>query len=341
MSGENKKKFEIGKLPHEVLEGLFQKLPLLEKNVVIGPGIGIDAAAIRFDDRFLIAKSDPITFASEQQGRYAVHVNANDIACMGGNPKWFLVTLLLPEKSDAHSEILNRITDDLANACQEIGVSIVGGHTEITPTVTQPLITGTMLGEANHDDLLDIRFCRPGDHLILVSGVAIEATAIIAQRHESELSEIFDAEFIEHCKNFMKKPGISVLPAAKIASQKMLARAMHDPTEGGLATALHEIADACQCGIEVQEEHIIYLPESKILCEYYQIEILGAISSGALVVVTPPENTEKLLETYEECGLPAADIGFLTDTPAQRKLVSGEEKLDLPRYDRDEIGKIF
>jgi hydrogenase maturation factor len=335
------KKFDTGKLPHKVLERLFQKLPHLDKNVVIGPGIGVDAAAIRFDDRILIAKSDPITFASEQQGQYAVHVNANDIACMGGKPKWFLATLLLPGKSDAHSEILDKITDDLAKACREIGVSIVGGHTEITPAVTQPLIAGTMLGEVDHGDLLDIRACQPGDRLILVSGIAIEATAIIAQHRKNELSEIFDVEFIAHCKNFTKKPGISVLRAAKIASRKKLARAMHDPTEGGLVTALHEIADACQCGVEVQEEHIIYLPESRLLCEHYQIEILGAISSGALLVVTPPEKTEMLLEAYEERGLPAADIGFLTESPARRKLVSGEKKLDLPRYDRDEIGKIF
>ncbi|MFQ5630868.1 MAG: AIR synthase-related protein, partial [bacterium] len=111
--------------------------------------------------------------------------------------------------------------------------------------------------------------------------------------------------------------------------------------EGGVATALHEIADACQCGLKIVEEHIIYLPESRLLCEYSGIEVLGAISSGALLVVTPPENVFELLKAYEMAGIPAADIGCLTDSTDRRILISGDASLDLPRFDRDEITRIF
>ncbi|MFQ5630112.1 MAG: AIR synthase related protein, partial [bacterium] len=194
MPGETKQKFETGKLPHAVLDSLISKLPKMNKQVRIGPAVGVDAAAVCMGDRVLLAKSDPITFASEQQGRYAVHVNANDIACMGGTPKWFLATILLPEKNDRHSDILEKIVDDLSKTCREIGVAIVGGHTEITAAVTQPLIAGTMLGESSPEDVLDIRNCRPGDRILLVAGVAIEAAAIIAQHCNHELSEIFDFE---------------------------------------------------------------------------------------------------------------------------------------------------
>lgn len=313
----------------------------MNKQVKIGPAIGVDAAAICMGDRMLLAKSDPITFASEQQGRYAVHVNANDIACMGGVPKWFLATILLPEKDEMNSNILEGLVEDLSKTCKALGVSIVGGHTEITPAVTQPLIAGAMLGDAGREEVLDIRHCQPGDRIILIAGVAIEATAIIAQHCDHELSQVFDFEFLERCKNFTKDPGISVLGAAKIATRIKRVRAMHDPTEGGVATALHEVADACNCGLEVIEDNLIYLPESRLLCEYFDIDVLGVISSGALLAIATTENTPALLRAYEEQGIPAADIGCLTDSPGQRVLVSGDARLDLPRYDRDEITRIF
>lgn len=334
-------KLPAGKLPHELLRTVLDRLPADDDRVLIGPGIGLDAAALQFGDRVLLAKSDPITFASEQQGRYAVLVNANDIACMGGEPRWLLATLLLPESAGATAGTLQHLLDDLAGTCREIGVAIVGGHTEITPTVTQPVIASMLLGEVARDRLLDLRSCRAGDRIVLVSGIAIEATALIAQHRAEELRPIFDEEFIQRCANFTRKPGISVLRAARLARKMRGAKAMHDPTEGGLATALHEIADACGCGLEIEGDAIIVLPEAKLLCDYYEIEVLGAIASGALLVVTEAARVAELLAAYEKHHFPAAEIGVLTPEPEHRVLRLGEQTLTLPRFDQDEIVKVL
>lgn len=341
MAKPKQKRLQAGKLPHALLGDFLKKLPIKNERLLVGPAVGVDAAAIRVEAGVLLAKSDPITFTDREQGRFAVQVNANDIACMGGVPKWFLATILLPDQQDGQAEHLMALADDLSEACHEIGVTIVGGHTEVTPAVNQPLIAGTMLGEVRRDRLLNIRHCQPHDRVLLVSGIAIEATAIIARHCEAELAEIFDRELIERCKNFTRDPGISVLKAAQLAAESTLARAMHDPTEGGIYTALHEIADAAGCGLEVAADLIFSPPESRLLCEFFNLDMFGVISSGALLVVAAPEHSETLLHRFEQRGLPAADIGFLTDQPARRVVVADKSAITLPRFDQDEITKIF
>ena len=136
-----------GKFPPELLERLLAKIPLDDKRVLLGPGVGEDAALIDMGDRVLVAKSDPVTFAADLIGWYAVHVNANDIACSGATPRWFLATLLAPPGfEEAQAEA---VFGQLLDACASLGVTLVGGHSEVTATVQRPVIAGTMLGEVD------------------------------------------------------------------------------------------------------------------------------------------------------------------------------------------------
>lgn len=341
MVHEERHRLRAGKLPNALLSDLLERLPRKHKNLLIGPAVGVDAAAIEVSPGVLLAKSDPITIAGREQGRLAVHVNANDIACMGGRPKWLLVTILLPDSGEQQIEMLDEIVDELAKTCREISVTVVGGHTEITPAVNQPVVIGAMLGEVRADTLLDIRKCQPGDRLILVSGIAIEATSIIAHQCEKQLGEIFDKDLIARCQNFSKSPGVSVLSAALLAADSGLVRAMHDPTEGGIFTALHELCDASQCGIDVQAEHIFALPESRLLCDYFELNIFGVISSGALLAVSPADDAEELLAILSKHDMPAADIGALTEHTEHRIVRTGNVDEPMPRFDQDEITRIF
>ena len=136
---------ETGKLPPGILGRLLQGIPIADDRVLIRPDIGEDAALIDYGDHILIAKSDPITFASDLIGWYVVQINANDIAAMGGIPKWFLCTLLLPE-TISKAEI-KEIFSQLVSACTAIDVTLVGGHTEVTSRVDVPIAIGFMLGE--------------------------------------------------------------------------------------------------------------------------------------------------------------------------------------------------
>src|SRR3989337_4013021 len=130
---------DVGKLPNDLLASLLSRVEPRDPRVIIGPGIGWDAAVIDTGGpRLLVAKTDPITFASDLIGWYAVHVNANDVACMGARPAWFLATVLLPE--GAPLDLSEAVFGQVLEACDSLGVELVGGHTEFTYRLERPIV---------------------------------------------------------------------------------------------------------------------------------------------------------------------------------------------------------
>lgn len=340
MTAGTSSRFAIGKLPMRTLERLLKKNRILDPRVIVGPGIGEDAAVIDIaGPRYLIAKTDPITFAVDQIGWYSVHINANDIATKGGRPLWFLAALLLPE--DATTEkVAENIFQDIIDACASLGVSLIGGHTEITPGLTRPIVVGQMLGEVDKDRLVQANGSQNGDAVILTKGVAIEGTCVIAREHESDLVEIFDHDTLKRCKNFMFSPGLSVFEDALAAMESGAVHAMHDPTEGGLATALHELAWAAGVGVSVNAEAVPVFPETQALCNHYHIDPLGLIASGALLIVAPASHTEPILKNLGRRGIAATVIGEITDRRHGIKMITADGSRDLPLYEQDEITRI-
>jgi hydrogenase maturation factor len=291
-------------------------------------------------DRYLVAKSDPITFATDQIGWYAVNVNANDIACTGARPCWFLATLLLPE-SKTTSELVETIFHQIHTACTDLGISLVGGHTEISYGLDRPLVIGQMLGEVAPERLITTAGAQIGDELILTKGIAIEATAIIALEKQSELAEHFDQEQLRRWANFLHQPGISVVKDAAIAVTVGGVHAMHDPTEGGVATGLHELAQAAGVGLEIFEEQLPYLPETVTLCQYFGLEPLGLIASGSLLIAADPKFSPGLIAHLKETGIEASVIGR-TQAPEKGRILIGKTGAQpLPTFSRDEITRLF
>ena len=333
-------RFPVGKLPVGVLERLLKRNHIADSRVIIGPGIGEDAAVIDTGGpRYLIAKTDPITFTAERIGWYAVHVNANDIATKGARPLWYLATLLLPETLTTES-LAEKIFDDTLEACRSIGVTLIGGHTEITYGLSRPIVVGQMLGEVDKERLVRASAARPGDVIILTKGVAIEGTAIIAREHELTAERVLSEEAMKRCRNFMYEPGISVLTEALAASSCGAVDAMHDPTEGGLATALHEVARAAGVGLLVHTEAISIFPETQALCDHYHLDPLGLIASGALLIMTSKKEADRVLARVAEAGIPAAVIGEITEKHRGVKMLTAQGMEDLPLYEQDELTKI-
>ena len=329
-----------GKLPLDLLHRLLTRYTHKGKDIIVGPSIGIDATVIRPGKGYIIAKTDPITFVAEDIGFYAININANDIATMGGIPKWFLVSILLPEK-DTTPEMVRRIFSQISTACKELGISLCGGHTEVTFHIDRPIVIGQMLGTVKKNELVTAGGARIGDHIILTKGIAIEAVSIIGREKVEELSQHFPESFIRHCKKSIKKPGLSVLREARIAARSGLVHAMHDPTEGGLATGLHELALASRVGIEVDEDTIPLLPEWMELSRFFNLDPLGAIASGALLITASPGNTEKLLRRFKRAGIMAGVIGKIVSKRKGIKIIRNGKAYPLPLYERDEITKIF
>jgi len=307
--------------------------------VVVMPGIGRDATVIFFGEQYLVAKTDPITLAIDQIGWYVVHINANDVAAMGGNPRWFLATLLLPEGRTGPEDV-EAIFAQVSRACQEVGAVLCGGHTEITYGLDRPIIVGQMLGEVERAKLVVPERARPGDEVLMTKGIAVEGTAIIA-RELRELGEYFSKEWVKRCQNFLQVPGISIVREARIATEVADVHAMHDPTEGGLATGLHELATAAGVGMLVEREKILILPETALLCRKLQLDPLGLIASGALLIVAPEGDSARILAALEAEGISASVIGKVWEKEKGVKMIQEGKVEDLPFFDRDEVARLF
>ena len=332
--------FRVGKLNANLLDELVSSIKKKDPRVIVGPKVGEDAAVIDIGDKYLLSTTDPITFTSYKIGWYTVNVNANDIATMGGTPKWLLVSILLPEnKTD--SALVKEIFSDIENAADELGIDICGGHTEITKGLDRPIVSGHMLGEVDKDKLVTNSHARVGDEIILTKGIAIEGMALLAREREKELSGKYGKMFVERVQAFLHNPGISVVAEAHLANQAADIRAMHDPTEGGLATGLYELTRASNTGVVIYEDMIHLLDETRILCSEYKLDPLGVIASGALLIVVDPDDRDAVLSKLVQNDITYSVIGKLTDKEDGLKIIADGEERELPFFEVDEIARVI
>jgi hydrogenase expression/formation protein HypE len=331
----------VGKLRADALRVIFDKLVPRDPRVVVGPRVGEDAAVIDLGDRYLIATSDPITFATDDVAWYALQVNANDVAVRGARPRWFLATLLLPPGTTT-DESVEALFAQLAEACDELEVSLVGGHTEITHGLDRPVVAGTMLGEVAKDKLVTTGGARVGDAVVMTKGVPLEGAAILAREREAELRQLgVSPAVIRRAKAFLRTPGLSVLPEAEIACELATVHSMHDPTEGGIATALAELAEAARVGLRIDAERIARLPEGVELCRAFGLDPLGTIASGALLLTLAPADAGIVIHALAREGIDCHYIGQVVRAEQGVKLVDGATERPMPVFAQDEITRLF
>jgi hydrogenase maturation factor len=331
----------VGKLPAATLQAILDRHVVKDPRVVVGPRVGEDAAVIDMGDRYLVATADPITFASDDIGWYALQVNANDIAVRGARPRWFLATVLLPEGRTTEADV-SALFAKLHEACADMEVALVGGHTEITYGLDRAIVAGTMLGEVARDKLVTTAGAQVGDAVVLTKGIPLEGAAIIARERETELrARGIPAAVIRRAKGFLRAPGLSVLPEAEIACELATVHAMHDPTEGGVATALHELADAAGVGLRIDRERIITLPEGRLLCEAFGLDPLGTIASGALLLTLAPAEAGIVIHALARESIDSHFIGQVVPREQGVMLVDGARQSPLPLFPQDEITRLF
>ena len=329
-----------GKLPMELLSRLLSGIDVRDPRVALGARAGEDAALIDMGDRYLVAKTDPITFATDLIGWYLVQVNSNDLAAMGATPRWLMATLLLPEgTTEAQTEA---IFTQLLEACDFLGITLIGGHTEITYDLPRPIAMGALLGEVPKDRVVLSSGASVGDSIVLTQGVAIEGTSILAREAEDTLAaKGVPRSVIERAKSLLFTPGISVARAATIACDTVDVHAMHDPTEGGVATALLELAAAANVGLTVDAGRISVLPECRAICDALSLDPLGLIASGALLATLAPQDAERLIAELSQQGIPASVIGAITPVSEGLRLTVNGVDGPLPTFNRDELARFF
>jgi len=334
-------KFKTGKIPGEYLSKLLSHICVEDRRVIKGPEIGEDAAVIDMGDTYLLAKTDPITFISDRIGWYSININANDIAVLGGMPKWFLATVLLPEKT-TDENLLNELFEDLHTACSELGITLCGGHTEVTPGLERVIIAGQMLGEVPKEKLVDKKSIKSGDKIILAKRIPIEATAIIADIKRDELKREYGEKFLQKALDFIYEPGISVVEPAKIAVESGKVNGMHDPTEGGLLGGLWELAFLSKTGFRVFRKDIPVYKEAETLCSRYHLDPLRIIASGSLIIVAEHKDSNAIIQNLHENHVPAQIIGEITNPSNGKILVEPDDKeTKIEKAVIDEIGKLL
>jgi len=343
---ENQNKFLIGKLKHKFLNKMLENFAstthLKDSRVVVGSQIGEDAAVIDMGDKYLVAKTDPITFVTDEIGYYAVNVNVNDVVCTGATPKWFQSTILLPAGL-TDEDLIETIFKNIHDTCKSLGIEIVGGHTEITADLDRPIVIGSLLGEVEKEKLVLSSGANANDSIILTKGIFIEGTSIIAREKEDLLKQKgYDNEFIEKCKNYLYNPGISIYNEALLSNDNFEINSMHDPTEGGLFCGIAEMAIASNLGVLIEKNDINVLPEPLELSKIFKINPYSTISSGSLLISINNEFAEDLINFLRKNGISSEVIGNFTSEKGTYLILDENHKKSQMTYTEvDEITKIM
>lgn len=326
---------KIGKVPENVLKrSVMKQLHYKRDEVILGPGIGEDCAALALaEDEILVMSTDPITGTAKDIGKLAIQITANDLASAGAEPIGVMLTILLP---DGTREIaLKRIMEQLECACREAKIQILGGHTEVTAVVNQPVVNVAGVAKAKKGSLVSTAGAKAGMDIVVSKWIGIEGTMIFAKEKEAELKEHFPADFVDTAIDFDRY--LSVVPEAAVAVRSGVA-AMHDVTEGGLFGALWEMAEASGVGLEIDLKKIPIRQETVEICEYFDVNPYGLISSGMMLMASADGNA--LVLALQEAGIPATVIGKATEGN-DRVIIRDEERRFLEPPKTDELYKVL
>ena len=326
---------KIGKVPESVLKrSIIKQIKTKRDEIIIGAGVGEDCAAIGLEeDEIFVTSTDPITGTSHDIGALSVHVTANDIASSGAEVIGIMLSVLLPEGTEEAD--LKHMMQQVEEVCSKLNIQTVGGHTEVTAAVTQPIITATGIGKVKRDRLVTTSGACPGDDVVVTKWIGLEGTSIIVKEKKDRLQKRFLDSFIETAEGFSEY--LSVVEDAKIAVSAGVT-SMHDVTEGGIFGALWEVAESSRTGLEINLLDIPVRQETVEICEEFGINPYGLISSGSMLITA--KNGYDVVRSLKNAGINAAVIGKVTEGN-DRVLLNGDEKRFLEPPKSDELYRIY
>ena len=277
--------------------------------------------------------TDPITGTVHDIGSLSIHVTANDIASAGAEVVGVMLSVLLPEETT--EEELKSMMAQVEDVCAKLNIQTIGGHTEITKAVNQPIITVTGVGKVKKDAYITTAGAKPGQDVVVSKWIALEGTSIIAKEKEAELLKKYSQVFINEAKSFGQY--LSVVPEAATAVKSGVS-AMHDVTEGGIFGALWEIAEASGVGLEIDLKKLPIKQETIEICEYFGLNPYALISSGSMLMTA--DNGYDLVRNLEKDGIKATVVGKVT-SGNDRLLLNEDERRFLEPPKSDELYKIY
>jgi hydrogenase expression/formation protein HypE len=329
--------FRTGKIYSDVLRrSVLRYRGRHDPSVILGGSIGEDAALVSLRGKVLVLKTDPVTSTTSDIGFLSVHINANDVACRGGRPRWFLCDLLLPKNSNAH--LIETIMRQLDKSARELGVAVVGGHTEVTPGLKKPILVGCMVGIVDKGRYVTSHEARPNHDLIMTKSAGIEGTSVLAMDFSHKLR--LPPKLMARAKAM--RHSISIVREAMIAVKTGGVSAMHDPTEGGLLQGIWEIAEASKVGFAVYESRIPIRNETVRICNSLGIDPLRLMSSGCLLIAANKRKSRMIVQQLRRHDIQAEIIGTFVDRKKGRKLIRPDgSRLEIRANERDELYRVI
>ncbi len=325
---------KVGKVPESVLKrSIFRQIHTRREEVLLGAGVGEDCAALKLaPGEIFVISTDPITGTVKDIGNLAIHITLNDLASAGAEPVGVMLTILLPEGSEEQD--LKSLMRQMEEGCAAANVQIMGGHTEVTRVVNQPIVSVCGVGKAREEQLVSTGGARPGHDIIITKWIGLEGTSIIAKEKEAELLTRYPDDLVETARNFDKY--LSVVPEAAVAVKSGVS-AMHDVTEGGIFGALWEMAESSGIGLTIDLKKIPVRQETIEVCEFFGINPYELISSGSMLMASQDGN--QLVQDLERAGIPAVVVGKAT-AGNDRVLLNGEEQRFLEPPKTDELYRV-
>ncbi|HAE92266.1 MAG TPA: AIR synthase [Tissierella sp.] len=300
---------EIGKLPNEVLEKIvLSNIKNKRDEVLVRAAVGEDSAVIDFDNDLCVISTDPITGATKDIGKLAVHISCNDVSTSGAEPIGVLITILAPPKTS--EEDIENIMKEAGEVAKEINVEIMGGHTEITDAVNRIVISTTVIGKQSKEKLPNPRKIKIGDKVLITKYAGIEGTSIIAKELEKQLINKIGKDKLNMAKSMDSM--LSVVKEGTICGQ-IGVRYMHDITEGGVLGAVWEASKATGKGIKIIEKLIPVKDVTKEIADILSIDLYRLISSGSMLIIAEDEKVSIINEELNKVGIKVTIIGEIIE----------------------------
>ena len=303
-----------------------------DSRVLLGPGVGEDAAVVRIGGELWAIAADPISFTAHDAGRLAVTVNANDVAVRGARPTFF-VAVVLVAPDEASPARIHDLLAQIRSSCDRLGVVLIGGHTEVSPGLDHSLVVGTMMGPVR-GRAITTGGLNAGDWVGMTRWAGLEGTSILMAELGDRLRQRHGAGFLDDLERDLRGDWLSIVPEALAAAANPGVTALHDVTEGGVGEALFELERASGLRLETSRDHVPVLPGTSAICRDLGLDPLGVIGSGALLVGCTDGGRESLEADLGELRVPLAWIG--------RAVGDGQDLArPIPRFERDEILRCF
>ena len=317
--GRHVKRRSPGKVPIEFLRRfVFNKLGAPRHDAVQGPGVGRDFAATKHGDMWVISSTDPVTGSRTFLGKIVVNVATNDVAMSGIEPNWLSIAALMP--MDMESREAKRLFSDIHQQARNLGVAVVGGHTEYVSYIPQPIVIATAIGVSKRRPKLPSD-AKPGDLILMGGEVAIEGTAILAVEKRKELmAKGVTSSLLTRAERLVLKTSVSKA-AVKLGGLDCV-KSMHDPTEGGLVGGLYEMSVAADLGFRANLDDVPIRRETKAIVDALRLDPLKLISSGSILVSCSPRGIDDVTAKFRREDTRIKIIGRFTERNGRRVIVS-------------------